>query len=416
MSRTYTSVLEKDSKFTTSELRDKLNSSTRNSSDSSTSTTSGSSVNTALKDTKTYQSSVNSGASFGFNDIVAAGVGASVAGSLLDPVIDAIKKAYESKAKDLGIGAFKEDPKTSNTSTSTEGGTSTAPVAPTAPTGNSGLAPTSSASKTSLIDVLKGSSDNVGAVAEVILYSNMQIVTSLATLNKSIEKLTDVVVLNGEVQQSYNDIALEIESMRHDVEVAYKEQALQSNYELIETYGELLASGLSVEATRNDLNSRMNAIDNVNAVLKNDVESLNDKVNDPEALKFKEDLLLKLDNLGVTIHRAENEIALTDKKLEKVNYELTPVSVSDIHGNDTITASPIELATMKNLGVATSTALENSTTADELGLDDFNESLDFSVSDLLKIFKFNGISDNLTAMAGISESAYASHTPNVDLK
>jgi hypothetical protein len=125
---------------------------------------------------------------------------------------------------------------------------------------------------------------------------------------------------------------------------------------------------------------------------------------------------LKLDNLGVTIHRAENEVALTDKKLEKVKYELTPVSVSDIHGNDTITASPIELATMKNLGLATSTALENSTTADELGLDDFNESLDFSVSDLLKIFKFNGISDNLTAMAGISESAYASHMPNVDLK
>ncbi|MDD5400752.1 MAG: hypothetical protein PHQ93_06175 [Sulfurimonas sp.] len=382
------------------------------------------SVNTALKDSKTYQSSVNSGASFGFNDIVNAGVGATVAGAVAQPVLDWIKKKYDEKAKELGVGKYADTSKSSgassnnsNNSNGSSSETSSAPSAPASPSGASGLSPASSASNTSLIDVLKTSSNNVGSVAEVVLYSNSQIVASLEKLNISFEKMREVIVLNGEVQQAYNDVNLQMSQTVHDVEVAYKEQGLTNHTELMNKLEEVVSKGVQLDTVKADLNARMTAIDNVNNLLKSDLEHLQKEVaSNPETTKFKEDLLLKLGDLGVTIKRSENEVALTDKKLEKVNYELTPTSFSDIHGNDTITASPLELATMKNIGVATSTALENSTTADELGLDDFNDSLDFSATDLFKIFKFNGIADNLAAIANINEDSFASHIPNVDLK
>ena len=379
---------------------------------------SSSSISNAARDSRASSSLSDVGrtANGTFASITNGIIGGTVVGAILNPIIDVIKRSYEERSRQLETGVNKPQ---NEPNAAPDPATRPEPVIPEDSKGTSGLVPSSASDKTSLIDVLKSSSDNVGAVAEVILYSNMQIVASLELLNKSVEKLTDVVVLNGEVQQAYSDLNLEVEAMRHDVEVAYKEATLANHYDLMQTYGDLLASGQNVDAVRDNLNSRMNAIDRVNEGLRVQIEDSN-----RASSAYSESLLSKLNNVGISINnevttkinRDENEVALTDKKLEKVNYELTPKSVTDIHGNDTITASPLELATMKNIGVATSTALENSTTADELGLDDFNDSLDLGLSDLLKIFTFNGISDNLTALANISENGYASHTPNVQLK
>ena len=98
------------------------------------------------------------------------------------------------------------------------------------------------------------------------------------------------------------------------------------------------------------------------------------------------------------------------------DYKLTPAPYSDIFGNDIVSLSPLEIGTMKDIGVATSTALENSTTVDDVGLDDFLSDYDGLGTDFLKIFQFNGITENLQAIAGIAESDFSTHTPDVNLK
>lgn len=97
-------------------------------------------------------------------------------------------------------------------------------------------------------------------------------------------------------------------------------------------------------------------------------------------------------------------------------YKITPAPVTDIFGNDPITASPLEIATMKNIGVATSTALENSTTAEDVGLDDILSDYEGLGTDFLKIFQFNGITENLQAISEIAENDFATHIPNVNLR
>lgn len=383
------------------------------------SSTSSSSLSTAVSDAKKTYSSSSTVPTFGFNELVSAGVGASVFASLLDPAIVVVKNMYSKKMEDLKVGDFAE-PATPVAPAVPE----PSPTTSTLPTNSSNLSPASSSGGVSILDILKISSDNVGSIAEVLLYSNNQILLSNKEIIKSnqdiatnINKLMEVILLNGEVQQAYSDINLELQYTLYDTDVAYKEQNLTNHTELMDKLNEVVTEGIDFDTLKSDLNSRMNAIDNVNNLLKDDVADLKNSSNsDTENIKFKEDLLLKLGDLGVTIKRSENEISLTDKNLEKVNYELTPSSVSDIHGNDIVTASPLEIQTMKNIGVATSTALENSTTADELGLDDFNDSFDLSTTDILKLFTFNGISDNLIAISKIDENSFASHIPEVNLK
>lgn len=143
-------------------------------------------------------------------------------------------------------------------------------------------------------------------------------------------------------------------------------------------------------STTDDVNINTNIFDTVPLV--EAISALGDLINPPERTDF------------YTTSTAVNE------------YKITPASVTDIFGNDLVTASPLELQTMKNIGVATSTALENSTTAEDAGLDDILSDYDSLGVDFLKIFQFNGITENLQAIAGIAENDFETHTPNVNLK
>ena len=107
-----------------------------------------------------------------------------------------------------------------------------------------------------------------------------------------------------------------------------------------------------------------------------------------------------------------------DKSNEISDYKLTPQPYSDAFGNDVITASPLQIKTKADVGVATSSALENSTTVEDIGLDDLTDVLEEGLTDIFKLFKFNGIADNLQEISNsISvDGDISGYTPTVNLK
>jgi len=352
-----------------------------------------STVNTALKDTKSYQSSINSGSSFGFNDIVNAGVGATIFGALAQPVINRIKEAYEAKARSLGIGAYAEDPN----SPSPDPKPLDAPIPePKKPLED--LVPAKVPENSKLIEVLRQSSDNVGSISESLLYSNMYIVDSLNKINTSIEKLIEVTVLNGEVQQSYSDINLQLESTRHDVEVAYKEQGLQNHYDLIERYDSIIASSADFSHAFDLVSSRLGAVEGVNLLLERDLNTLDQRLTDEASSKadvknLLETVIPKLDNLGVNIHRSENEIALTDSQLEHSIYKSTVSNITDLDGNVVANVSPRDAQTINDI---TSAKYRTDTNNFSMSDSDFDDMFDLSDIDISSIFQFSSKSDRLT--------------------
>lgn len=99
------------------------------------------------------------------------------------------------------------------------------------------------------------------------------------------------------------------------------------------------------------------------------------------------------------------------------NYRTKERTISDAFGNDVRTISPIALEHEKYLGDSIATALENSTTAEEAGIEDIEKDFEnIFESEMLKLFKFNGIEDNLSAIASSVIAGTASYSPDVTLK
>lgn len=365
--------------------------------------TSGINLANAYKDGKA-SSAASAATSFGteanglFSSVVNGVVGGSLVASGLNPVIDWIKKKYDDKARELGVGAYAPTSGTAPSSGSTSGtapssGTTsgTAPTSGSSPSGSSGLTPSGANENTSLIEVLKTSTNNVGSIAEILLYSNLLVAGKL-------DKMIEVIVLNGQVEQAYSDINLQMSQTVHDVEVAYKEQNLTNHTELMNKLNEVVSKGVQLDTVKADLNARMTAIDNVNNLLKSDLEHLqNEARSNPELIKYRSDMLAKLGDLGVTIKRSEKEIALTDKKLEHITYERTPIQLDNV-GDVIPSATPQEMRAIKNAVVAKKYSDENTFEVDDSDIDDLFDNL--QDIDLSSIFDYSKKSTRLTEVLG----------------
>lgn len=132
-------------------------------------------------------------------------------------------------------------------------------------------------------------------------------------------------------------------------------------------------------------------------------------------------LTTAISGLATSIH-PQNRSDFYDKHNDIADYKLTPTAHADMFGNDEVNMSPLDIQTKKNLGDSIATALENSTTSDDLDLDDIDEDFSNGLLDLSKFFTNNGIVDNLREIADNATDDFSGnytaslHNPVVQLK
>jgi len=160
----------------------------------------------------------------------------------------------------------------------------------------------------------------------------------LNSIQDSIKAISDNQVLNTDISTAYNEASLEVmNKISSDIASIPNTLTETSNIEAISSVG--------------------SSINSLSSSLKNN---------------------------GIAIQRSEAEKSLTDKKLEHITYETTPVQLENL--GDTIPkATPQEMRALKDVAVAKKNSDENTFEIDEDDIADM-----FTLPDISEVFSFNG--------------------------
>lgn len=259
----------------------------------------------------------------------------------IDKATDMAKQAYINKMQDLKIGRFADV---------VENPLLSAPSASAVPSYISPVVTSGDVDGDTLLTVLKGSSVNIGNVAEAVMSSNFQVA-------QSIEKVHAMLSTMNDMQIAYMDAMLNAQLDRN--ELLFNPSAVPLDE----------ASLAYLDANYSTNVDILNGINNISIALSS----------------------LNLSELGVTIKRSVNEVSLTDKKLEHITYEMTPVQMNNIE-DDIPSMSPQAMRALKDAVVAKKNSDENTF---EVKDDDIDDMFGGGFPDISEIFSFSKKTERL---------------------
>jgi len=258
---------------------------------------------------------------------------------------------YDDKFKELGIGKYAPKPNEKKNFDPIVP-PSSLPIPPDSlPSPDSGSENGGDSKADTLLGVLNRSGNNTAIVANVIFESNVKLVNA-------IDKMTQVIGLHSEAVQNTELAKSATSNERSQNDTAYRDATLSQNSALQDYY--------RTSQSYND------------ALLSQNSQTL-------EAINGISKSINKIDvkDMGVTLNRSANEVALTSKELEHINFETAEIQLDNI-SDDIPRASPQMMRAIKNATVAKKNSDENTFELDSGEYDDF-----FSIPDLSYMFGFD---------------------------